>query len=119
MRLPIQYAFSYPQRFECDIPRMKFNEGLTLTFDKPDTETFRNLALAYEALDRRGNMPCILNAANEIAVEAFLHDRLGFLEISDIIETCMVKMPYISTPAYEDYSITDYETRIKAKELIG
>ncbi len=119
MRLPIQYAFSYPERLSADIPRFQFTKGLTLTFDKPDTRTFRNLVLAYEAIEKCGNMPCILNAANEVAVEAFLHDKLGFLEISDVIETCMGKMPYISAPDYEDYSITDYETRVKAKELIG
>ncbi len=119
MRLPIQYAFSYPDRLDSDVPRFKFNGGVSLTFEKPDTETFRNLKLAYDALEKCGNMPCILNAANEVAVEAFLEDRLGFLEISDVIETCMGKMPYISTPAFEDYSVSDYETRIKAKELIG
>jgi 1-deoxy-D-xylulose-5-phosphate reductoisomerase len=119
MRLPIQYAFSYPDRLKSEVPRINFNSGTALTFDKPDMDTFRNLALAYHALERCGNMPCILNAANEIAVEAFLTDRIGFLEISDVVETCMGKMPYISTPVYDDYSSTDYETRIKAKELIG
>ncbi len=119
MRLPIQYAFSFPDRIFSEVPRFKFNGGISLTFEKPDTETFRNLKLAYDALQKCGNMPCILNAANEVAVQAFLEDRLGFLEISDVIETCMVKMPYISAPAIEDYSISDYETRIKAKELIG
>jgi 1-deoxy-D-xylulose-5-phosphate reductoisomerase len=92
---------------------------MTLTFEKPDIDTFRNLALAYHALEKCGNMPCILNAANEVAVEAFLGDRISFLEISDIIETCMDRMPYISSPVFEDYHSTDLETRIKAKELIG
>jgi len=118
MRLPIQYALSYPDRISCEIPRIKFNHGTILTFDKPDTATFRNLDLAYHALEKNGNMPCILNAANEVAVEAFLSDKLGFLEISDVIETCMGKINYISSPCYEDFTDTDFETRIKAKELI-
>ena len=95
MRLPIQYAFSYPNRLKTNIPRLNFNKEVSLTFKKPDTDTFRNLILAYDALRKCGNMPCILNAANEVAVEAFLQDRLGFLQISDVIETCMAKMPSI------------------------
>jgi 1-deoxy-D-xylulose-5-phosphate reductoisomerase len=119
MRLPIQYAFSYPERLSSEIPRIEFNRSSTFTFDKPDTGTFRNLDLAYQAVEKCGNMPCILNAANEVAVDAFLNDRLRFLEIPDIIEACMMKMPYITSPGFDDYTHTDQETRIKAKELIG
>jgi 1-deoxy-D-xylulose-5-phosphate reductoisomerase len=119
MRLPIQYALSYPDRIKSEIPRISFDHRTTLTFDKPDTSTFRSLDLAYHALEKNGNMPCILNAANEIAVEAFLSDRLRFLEISDIIETCMGKISYIHSPGYEDFTNTDLETRIKANELIA
>jgi 1-deoxy-D-xylulose-5-phosphate reductoisomerase len=90
-----------------------------LTFEKPDLETFRNLALAFEASEKGGNMPCVLNAANEVAVSEFLHERVGFLEMSDIVATCLSKMPYIQTPGYEDYVETDKETRIKAQEIIN
>jgi 1-deoxy-D-xylulose-5-phosphate reductoisomerase len=119
MRFPIQYAMSYPDRHSSDFPRFDFNQFPSLTFEKPDTETFRNLALAFEALRKGGNMPCILNAANEIAVAEFLHERIGFLQISEIIEQCMAKMPYIASPYFEDYIQTDKETRIKARELIN
>jgi 1-deoxy-D-xylulose-5-phosphate reductoisomerase len=119
MRLPIQFAMSYPERLKSDFPRFDFTNYPALTFEKPDTETFRNLALAFEALARGGNMPCVLNAANEIAVEEFLHDRIGFLQMSDVVERCLSKMDYIATPAFEDYVNTDKETRIKAKELIN
>lgn len=119
MRLPIQFAMSYPERLKSDFPRFDFTSYPALTFEKPDTETFRNLALAFEALARGGNMPCVLNAANEIAVEEFLQDRIGFLQMSDVVERCLSKMDYIATPAFEDYVNTDKETRIKAKELIN
>jgi len=119
MRLPIQFAMSYPERLKSDFPRFDFTNYPALTFEKPDTETFRNLALAFEALARGGNMPCVLNAANEIAVEEFLHDRIGFLQMSDVVERCLSKMDYIANPAFEDYVNTDKETRIKAKELIN
>ncbi len=119
MRLPIQFAMSYPERLKSDFPRFDFTNYPALTFEKPDTETFRNLALAFEALARGGNMPCVLNAANEIAVEEFLQDRIGFLQMSDVVERCLSKMDYIATPAFEDYVNTDKETRIKAKELIN
>jgi 1-deoxy-D-xylulose-5-phosphate reductoisomerase len=117
MRLPIQFALAYPNRLKSDFPRFDFTNYPTLTFEKPDTETFRNLALAFEALERAGNMPCVLNAANEIAVAEFLKDRIGFLEMSDIVEKCMEKMHYIKSPAYDDYVNTDKETRIRALEL--
>jgi 1-deoxy-D-xylulose-5-phosphate reductoisomerase len=119
MHLPIQFALSYPERFKSDFPRFDFRNYPSLTFEKPDTETFRNLALAFEALKRAGNMPCVLNAANEIAVEAFLKDKIGFLEMPGIVEHCMAKMHYIQNPALEDYVNTDKETRIKAYELIN
>jgi 1-deoxy-D-xylulose-5-phosphate reductoisomerase len=119
MRLPIQFALAYPDRLKSDFPRFDFTNYPALTFEKPDTETFRNLALAFEALERAGNMPCVLNAANEVAVAEFLKDRIGFLEMSDIVEKCLEKMHYIKSPAYDDYVNTDKETRIRAFELIG
>jgi 1-deoxy-D-xylulose-5-phosphate reductoisomerase len=119
MRLPIQFALSYPERFTSDFPRFDFSLYPSLTFEKPDTETFRNLALAFEALKQAGNMPCVLNAANEIAVESFLKDKIGFLEMPEVVEQCMLKMHYIPNPTLEDYVNTDKETRIKAYELIN
>jgi 1-deoxy-D-xylulose-5-phosphate reductoisomerase len=119
MRLPIQFALSYPERLQSDFPRFDFMNYPALTFEKPDTETFRNLALAFEALKRAGNMPCVLNAANEIAVEAFLKDQIGFLKMPEVVEQCLSKMHYIPNPALEDYVNTDKETRIKAYELIN
>lgn len=119
MRLPIQFALSYPERFKSDLPRFDFKNYPGLTFEKPDTETFRNLALAFEALKKGGNMPCVLNAANEIAVEAFLNDKIGFLKMPEVVEQCMAKMLYIPNPVLEDYVNTDKETRIKAYELIN
>lgn len=116
MKLPIQYALGYPKRLKSDFPRLNFFEYPTLTFEKPDTETFRNLALAYEALKKGGNAPCILNAANEIAVQEFLCDKVSFLEISEIIEDCMAKVPYIARPSYDDYVLTDNETRKIARK---
>ena len=118
MRLPIQFAMSYPERLKADFPRFDFLNYPALTFEKPDLETFRNLALAFEALNRGGNMPCVLNAANEVAVAEFLKDRIGFIEMSDIVEKCLSKMDLVRTPSYEDYVNTDKETRIKALELI-
>jgi len=119
MRLPIQFAMSYPERLKSDFPRFDFANFPALTFEKPDTETFRNLALAFNALARGGNMPCVLNAANEVAVAEFLKDHIGFLEMSDVVERCLAKMNYIANPTLEDYVSTDKETRIKAKELIN
>ena len=118
MRLPIQFALTYPDRFKSAFPRFDFNNYPSLTFEKPDTETFRNLALAFEALNRGGNMPCVLNAANEVAVAGFLKDKVSFLEMSDIVEQCLSKMDYIKSPTYEDYVETDRETRIKALKMI-
>jgi 1-deoxy-D-xylulose-5-phosphate reductoisomerase len=119
MRLPIQYALGYPARLPSDFPRFDFSRYPVLTFEPPDTETFRNLALAYEALHRGGNQPCTLNAANEMAVAAFLREELGFLEMAEVVEKCMQTIPFIASPTYEDYVATDRETRIKAHELIN
>lgn len=118
MRLPIQFAIAYPNRIAASFPRFDFAKYPSLTFEKPDTETFRNLALAYHALERGGNMPCVLNAANEIAVAEFLNDRVGFLQMSDIVEQCLAKIDYIQKPSYEDYVETDKTTRQWASELV-
>ena len=118
MRLPIQFAMSFPQRLKSEFPRFDFGNFPALTFEKPDTETFRNLALAFDALTRGGNMPCVLNAANEVAVAEFLKDRIGFLEMSEVVERCLAKMVYIANPTLEDYVSTDKETRIMAIEFI-
>lgn len=118
MRLPIQFAISYPERLKSTFPRLDFTQYPNLTFEKPDTETFRNLALAFEAMNRGGNMPCVLNAANEVVVAEFLRNNMGFLEMSDIVEQCLAKMDYIKEPSYEDYVNTDKEARIRAHELI-
>ncbi|MBC6399452.1 MAG: 1-deoxy-D-xylulose-5-phosphate reductoisomerase [Ekhidna sp.] len=118
MRVPIQFAIGYPKRFYADFPRFNFLDYPHLTFEKPDMETFRNLALAFEVGKKGGNLPCILNAANEIAVQGFLEDRVGFLEISDVIESCIGKVDYIRNPLLEDFIETDRETRAKALELI-
>ena len=118
MKLPIQYALGFPKRLKSDFKRFNFLDYPSLTFELPDTETFRNLALAIEAMKTGGNMPCILNAANEIAVDAFLKDRIGFLEISELIEDCLRKVSFVSNPAYEDYVHTDSETRRMAEEFL-
>lgn len=119
MRLPIQYALAYPDRLKSDFPRFDFGNYPALNFEKPDTETFRNLALAFEALKRGGNNPCVLNAANEIAVAAFLEGRLGFVEMSALVEHCLEKMPYVKAPSYDDYIQTDTETRARSREWIA
>ncbi|HEX5168570.1 MAG TPA: 1-deoxy-D-xylulose-5-phosphate reductoisomerase [Cyclobacteriaceae bacterium] len=118
MRLPIQFAMTYPDRLRTNFPRFDFANYSSLTFEQPDTETFRNLALAFEALDRGGNVPCVLNAANEVAVKSFLEEKISFLEMSLLVEQCLTKVDYIRNPRYEDYVNTDKETRIKALELI-
>jgi 1-deoxy-D-xylulose-5-phosphate reductoisomerase len=118
MKLPIQYALGYPQRLKSNFPRFDFTNYSSLTFEKPDTETFCNLALATAALERAGNMPCIMNAANEVAVAAFLRDQIGFLEMSDLIEDCMNKVSFIEHPSYQDYVNTDKETRRLATQYI-
>jgi 1-deoxy-D-xylulose-5-phosphate reductoisomerase len=118
MRLPIQFAMTYPNRLASDFERFDFAKFPALTFEKPDTETFRNLALSFEALRLAGNMPCVLNAANEVAVAEFLKDRVGFLEMSDIVEQCLAKIAYIANPTYDDYVETDRQARKMAFELI-
>ena len=118
MRLPIQYAFSYPKRESLSGERLDFAKYNTLTFENPDTTRFRNLALAYEALHQGGNMPCIVNAANEVVVAAFLKDQISFLGMSEVIEKSMAKVPFIKTPTYGDYVSTDAETRRIAAELV-
>ena len=119
MRLPIQYAFSYPQRVKASFDRLDFSKMTELTFEQPDTNRFRCLALAYEALNKGGNMACIVNAANEVVVSAFLKDRIPFLRMSEVIEQAMAKVPFIQAPTYEDYVATDAEARRMAESLIG
>lgn len=117
MKLPIAYAFSFPTRMRSMAPRLDFNQYSTLTFEEPDMERFCNLAFAFEAARQGGNMPCILNAANEVVVAAFLQDRIGFLQMSDVIEQTMRKASFIVNPSYEDYVATDTEARRLAAEL--
>jgi 1-deoxy-D-xylulose-5-phosphate reductoisomerase len=119
MRLPILYAMSYPMRLPTDFPRFSFLDYPVFSFESPDREIYRSLALAYEALNKGGNMPCILNAANEAAVRAFLHDRIPFLAIPEIIEKCMGCCSYIHDPLYKDLISTNSETRNKAEEIIS
>lgn len=118
MRLPIQYAFSYPKRIASSFDRLDFTQMTTLTFEQPDTEKFRCLALAYEALNQGGNMACIVNAANEIAVSAFLKEKISFVDISKLIEQTMNKVFFIKNPTYDDYVATDTEARKIAEYLI-
>ncbi|WP_457268825.1 1-deoxy-D-xylulose-5-phosphate reductoisomerase [Pedobacter sp. UYEF25] len=118
MKLPIQYALNYPARLKNSFERFNFLSYPNLSFQQADPKTFRNLGLAFDALKMAGNMPCILNAANEVAVEAFLHDSLGFLEMSDVIERCMQEMRFIEKPHLTDYLQSDKDTRIFARELV-
>lgn len=118
MRLPIQYAFSYPKRETLSGERLDFMKCNTLTFEEPDTKRFRNLAFAYEAMNRGGNMPCIVNAANEVVVAAFLKDQISFLGMSDVIEKTMNKVAFISNPNYHDYVETDAIARRIAAEFV-
>ncbi|MEI2273881.1 1-deoxy-D-xylulose-5-phosphate reductoisomerase [Sphingobacterium sp. ML3W] len=118
MKLPIQYALTYPARFENNFERFNFMDYPTLQFEKADMETFRNLALAYETLRAGGNKSCILNAANEVVVAAFLADKIGFLEMSDVIESTLEKVEFIANPTLEDYLETDRLARLITKEII-
>ncbi|MFC2151504.1 1-deoxy-D-xylulose-5-phosphate reductoisomerase [Bacteroidota bacterium] len=118
MKLPILYALSFPDRLKTDFPRFSFWDYPELTFEKPDLKNFRNLALSFEAMDKCGNMPCILNAANEIAVESFLKDKIGFCEMTNIIEQSMQKIAYVKHPELDDLINTDKETREFSKTLI-
>jgi 1-deoxy-D-xylulose-5-phosphate reductoisomerase len=117
MKLPILYALTYPNRILTDFKRFDFLNYPSFTFEKPDLETFKNLALAFSAMEKGGNSPCILNAANEVAVELFLQDKIGFLAMSDLINTCLNKVEFIAQPNYQDYINTDLETRKLAFEL--
>ena len=119
MKLPIQYAFTYPDRLKTNFPRFDFDLCNQFTFERPDLERFRNLAYAYHAMDKGGNMPCILNAANEVVVAEFLKDKIGFLEMSDIIEKIMQTATFIAKPTYEDYVQTDALVRVLTQELIN
>lgn len=118
MKLPIQYAMAYPQRLKNDFPRFDFLNYPNLSFEKADTDTFRNLALAFEAMKKGGNIPCVLNAANEIAVQAFLEDKIGFCDMSELIEKCINKAHFIAQPSYDDYVKCDQETRRLAADLL-
>lgn len=118
MKHPIQYALSFPERFSSQSKRFEFMNYPELTFEKPDTETFFNLQLAYHALEKGGNTACILNAANEITVDAFLKDKITFLQIAEINQQCMEKANFIAHPTYEDYVATNTQARSIAKELI-
>ena len=118
MKLPIQYALTYPNRVHLSAPRLDFRKDSQLTFLEPDTKKFRNLTFAFEALRRKGNAACVLNAANEVVVNAFLHEKIGFLTMSDIIEKTMEKAAYIAEPTYEDYVQSDKEARRIAEEML-
>lgn len=118
MKLPIQYAFGYPNRIKNTFERFDFSDYSTLTFEKPEMEKFRGIALAYESIEKGGNMPCILNAANEVAVAAFLRNKIGFLEIYNVIEQSMQRVDFIKHPDMDEYIHTDKETRKLADSLI-
>ena len=118
MKLPIQYAMGFPKRLKNNFTRFNFLDYPQLTLEAPDKKTFRNLTLAFKALDQGGNMPCILNAANEVAVAAFLDDKVGFLQMSDVIEACMNDAQFIAKPQLEDYVSTDTEARAITNRII-
>lgn len=113
METPIQLAFSFPERIESHLPRLDFAKYPQLTFEKPDTDTFRCLPLAFEAIRRGGNMPCVMNAANEVAVQLFIDGRIGFLDIADYVERSMMSAPFIANPSLDDLFLTDKEIRNK------
>ena len=118
MKLPIQYALGFPERLENSFKRFSFFDYPSLTFEKVDKKSFRNLDLAFKSMHKGGNTPCVLNAANEIVVDAFLNDKIGFLSMSDVIENCIEKITFVKNPTLEDYIHTDLQTRILAKELL-
>jgi 1-deoxy-D-xylulose-5-phosphate reductoisomerase len=118
MKLPIAYALSWPQRLKSASERLDFSRYATLTFEEPDLRRFRNLAFAFEAMRRGGNMPCILNAANEVAVAAFLREQTGFLQMSEVIEQTLAMASFLAAPTYEDYVRTDGEARRIAEEEV-
>lgn len=119
MHLPIQYALAYPDRLNASFERIDFTKYTSLTFEEPDRSRFRNLGFAFEAIRRGGNMPCILNAANEIVVAAFLQDKIGFLQMSDVIEQTMAKVSFVASPEYEDYVQTDAEARAITSSILN
>ncbi|MFZ4547065.1 MAG: 1-deoxy-D-xylulose-5-phosphate reductoisomerase [Bacteroidales bacterium] len=119
MRLPIQYALTYPSRLPSQFPKFSFDQCLQFTFEKPDKENFKCLNIAYEAIRQGGNMPCIMNAADEVAVHAFLREEITFLQIPELIEQCMLKSSYVMNPSLSDYEASDIESRAIATELIG
>ena len=119
MKLPIQYALTFPERTTADFGRLDFKVCHSLTFEQPDEKTFRNLGLAYEAMRQGGNMPCILNAANEVAVAAFLQGRLSFTGMSDLIEKTMQQVDFLKKPTWEDYMETDRLTREIARKNVS
>jgi len=116
--LPIQYALAFPKRIKNDFPRYDFKKINTLSFEEPDVKTFRNLGLAMDALNKGGNLPCVMNAANEIAVYAFLRNRINFLDMTDVIEKAMQSIPFIANPTLEEYFESDGEARNFAADLI-
>lgn len=118
MKLPIQFALTYPKRLKTDFPRFNFLDYPNLSFEPADYENFKNLNLAFQAMEKGGNMPCIINAANEVMVEAFLRDQVGFLKMSDIIEQCMDQVGFIGKPSYDDYVMTDKEARKLALSML-
>jgi 1-deoxy-D-xylulose-5-phosphate reductoisomerase len=118
MRLPIQYALSYPKRLKSNLPRFNFSDYPQLTFEKPDYKVFRNLSIAFDVMKAGGNLPCAMNAANEIAVNAFLCDKLSFLRIPDVIEKTLMKVSFINNPVFEDYQQTDIFAREFAESLV-
>ena len=118
MKLPIQYALGFPNRLKNNFKRFSFFDYPNLTFEKADEKTFRNLSLAFRAMYKGGNSACVLNAANEIAVEAFLNDKIGFLNMSDLIDNCLEKITFVKSPSIEDYIETDQQTRLLANKLL-
>lgn len=119
MRLPIEYALTFPTRQKTKIERLDFAKCAQLTFEKPDLKRFRNLALAFDAMAKGGNMPCVLNAANEVVVSAYLNGKIGFIQMSDIIEQAMNTAHFVAQPTYDDYVATDAEIRATTQQLIN
>ncbi|TVR77651.1 MAG: 1-deoxy-D-xylulose-5-phosphate reductoisomerase [Chitinophagaceae bacterium] len=118
MKLPIQYAFTFPARVENTYPRFNFLDYPSLTFEKPDYKTFKNLSLSFDSMKKGGNMPCVLNAANEVAVDAFLKGKIKFLQIAETVENALSEMPFIAKPSILDYIETDKETRIRSTQIL-
>jgi 1-deoxy-D-xylulose-5-phosphate reductoisomerase len=118
MKLPIQYALAFPKRLENNFKRLSFKDFPKMSFEEPDYKTFRNLALAKDAMYKGGNMPCILNAANEIVVHAFLNNKVGFTEMSDMVEKTMEHVKFVEHPSLEDYELSDKEARDYVSELV-